>query len=1321
MLADRSFRYELSDDWIPSGSGPEDFGWDYWVSLRNPETRRVGADFFVQLKGTGAPGLVGEGEFLSQELEVSAVNYLLMRSCPSLLAVCDLDDPSRPVYWVWLHEALRAVSRDWKNQKSVTVRVPRSNRLRESQGRIQADALRWHEEAKIDQALAEAAAVAVPAVRDDKPGSVVGPNEAKQTALAAFAKADLVDLGPDGMDAKPVSAAERSIRLKLREAKTLIDSYAYQQASDKLAEVERELDAAVDVAAATRAAFLNRRAVLALRDLHYGTAVELFGQALAQAPDDVRYQLNLITAEGLAADDAPDRRAEWLQRVDDALARDPASEQAIGIKARLLAHDDLPGAEAFLRRSKFWIDKPDDARLLLAELLSATDPVRALEELAVLTPAGAGSSHALSQRGFVLFAQAMGSPTSDTVPVRGFGPGNLDLRLIQQSADAYEQACAALAKLNYPRFGQDVFRNTAQILVIAGRARTAVKLCDGFLRAHPDSLVVLEAVSVALNVIGEHDTAADHLGRCVDSDPSNETAFKNLMMALYAADRFEELESRAQKRLGALASPDETATCYEFLALSAAELGRHDEAASHLRAIEALDKVIAAPIAAAIGLLSGKSPAEVRAELRRVSDEHPNDPVLAGHFVGTLLPISSETASEITRVFEERIAPHRQLSPREVQWFGRAQVEQGRLEDAEGTFRRGLARYPDDPQLAFDLAVTLSDLGRVDEAYDVMAEAARNSTPTAGIQQNLALLAASTGRLERAIELFEQALRRASTPPARRGLSGQLFELRKRRGDGRKELLRAAIQYGHRDSAEELPADLEARFLMMCLIAGSAQQSPDDGELRRWTEEFQSRLEVFCDRYPKHRALRRIRIPDGTDGETLVSYLSDLLAGSYPDLMHGVQVELSARGVPYPLCFRARMLPGPGSTTLSYWEHCITSVERSNRIRCVIDPASLGQEMDAVALGTRVVIDIVALLTLDGLGLLDEALSCFEGWVIAAETRELIDSEALGLPSVDPRARALSDWLVRNRAKVTVRHVARSARRKRPGGGPYESNPAGLLVRREVTYSELLQDGIGASMELAAQLKLPLFSDEGVTRHWAEARFGVKGFSTVAFLGRLRQRGNLSDVSEARLLGMLLGWNYREVPIGARHMHAALRAMVDAGETPDSSTMNADPVLGPLIRYIGDPEMEGEGVIRACSELLAMCIADDHVPGESTDAIAFTLSFKNQLRVPGGVLKGSTSESPALALASLWAGVLINLMGRDEHIGRGWTLMRSTLDQLHRSAPALAQQIAEGTAALTVRGVKQATAVGMDVRNQVLLRLAMAIPETDQGLWFKAM
>lgn len=1319
--ADFAFVGQVSDNWIPNGA-QRDYGWDYWIALRDRTTGHLGADFFVQLKGTGYPGLVAGGEFISQELRVTTINYLLNRPCPALLAVCDLSQADRPVYWVWLHQALP----NWgttgrESQGYVTVRVPRANRLKDSHAAIEEEVARWLERQNIDRVLAEVVAVVVPGIVGEADSVLIGAADARQRAIHTFAQVGLLDASGAEGTPSAVSEEERRIRIKLSEAKVLIDRFADRAAHALLDEAERAiLD--VPVSAATRALLWNRRGVLALRGQQHDRALEFFTRAAEANPDDDRYRLNLVTARTLTGDLTPEQRAELLLVVEACLQRQPDSEQATCTKARLLVLESPSSSVEFLKGSHYWANHTPGARLLLADLLATVDPGQALEALGDVPTDAASRGQALSLRGFILFMRAVGQEGSGAVSVRGFGPASLDMAMMNDAADAYEGACHALAELDYPRFGEEVVRNAVQAMALVGRAADGLRICDAFLSRHPQSLVVREGAGVAAMARHDHDAAVEYLTPCVAAQPGEETPFRNLLLALYSADRFEELKEHAEERVAAPASEEESRLCLELLALAHAGLGDYDRASLALEQLQQQDEVVAAPVVAAVWSRQGRPRDEIRAMLQGLALKHPGEPSLAAHLASALLPVSAENASEIRALLEDTVARHRRLHPSELEALGRAHAELGQFEQAEAVFRRAVAAFPEESRLALDLGVILAELGRPDEAYEVMTKAARSTAASTALQQNLAWLALRTDRLAKAISLFESARHVAQDPEERRAIAGQVFELRRRRGDSPKELLRAARAFGEIEAGQALPSDVEARFLMMCFIGAIGLEAPLDAELLPWRDEFQVRLKAFCDAHPDHPALRRVQLRDEAAAEGLAALQADLMAQRLPSLLFGQQLEMASRSVPFPLCFRARRVAEPSSSTVTYWQRCVQSSAPEHRVRCLVDGQGLDREAQAVPLGGKVVVDVTALLTLRHLGLLDEALQCFSGWVVAEPTRAILEAEATGMPVTDAVANELFEWLQAHRREVNVRRVPRRGAR-RDADEPYSVAPSGLWMRTEVAEERTLPDGVGASVMLAAQVGLPLLCDEGVVRQWASERHGVSGFGAVALLRRLRTEGRISPALEAGHLLTLLDSNYRDVPVGASHLHAALLDLVGrCTEAPDSRAISDDRVCGGLIRFVGDPDMSPDGVIKTSAAFLGLCIADDRVPPATTDDLACTLASKNQMRVPGGpILGGLAAEQTIEPVALLWAWTLVPLRERPALVGRAWSLMRGAVARLHPNDPSRAEAVAARATQLIVKGVDRAESLSDSARKDVILGLVVAIPDGDRRLWYEAM
>jgi hypothetical protein len=397
---------------------------------------------------------------------------------------------------------------------------------------------------------------------------------------------------------------------------------------------------------------------------------------------------------------------------------------------------------------------------------------------------------------------------------------------------------------------------------------------------------------------------------------------------------------------------------------------------------------------------------------------------------------------------------------------------------------------------------------------------------------------------------------------------------------------------------------------MMCLLAGTGSLDLEDPEIKQWTADGSARLQEFCDKHPKHAALRRFRLPEGVKGEQLVNFIvSELLAETYPALLAGQQLEIASRGAPYPLSVRARLLPSVGTGVLTYWEHCVRHDDAAHRIHCLISPETLAAEKEAVPEhGEPLVVDITALLTMHLLGVLDEVLDYFGQFVLTSDTKEAIEAEAYGIPMPVQRARQLDDWMASKRGRVAIRR--RTRRRQRYD--PYAQTAGGVWMRKEPDLPEILTDGVGSSVLLASELKTPLYSDEALVRQWAGDEFQVRCFGIVALMAALRERRNLGLEAEARLVAILLESHYRDVPFGSEHLHAAIHELAGRASARNASELNSDPTTGALLRMLGEPAVAPEAVRNVGAATIAACVRDGSLPTDTVDAVAQTISFKIQ-------------------------------------------------------------------------------------------------------------
>lgn len=125
---------KLPDNWILRDINP-DYGID--KSLEIVEGENVtGKEILIQLKGTETPD--HHGEYLSFSLDTKNLKYYLERDTPVVLIVVDLNTDS--CYWIFTQkyafEVLNIEKPDWRDQGSVTLRIPLNQKVNEQLDKI---------------------------------------------------------------------------------------------------------------------------------------------------------------------------------------------------------------------------------------------------------------------------------------------------------------------------------------------------------------------------------------------------------------------------------------------------------------------------------------------------------------------------------------------------------------------------------------------------------------------------------------------------------------------------------------------------------------------------------------------------------------------------------------------------------------------------------------------------------------------------------------------------------------------------------------------------------------------------------------------------------------------------------------------------------------------------------------------------------------------------------------------------------------------------------------------------------------------------------
>ncbi len=156
-------------------------------------------------------------------------------------------------------------------------------------------------------------------------------------------------------------------------------------------------------------------------------------------------------------------------------------------------------------------------------------------------------------------------------------------------------------------------------------------------------------------------------------------------------------------------------------------------------------------------------------------------------------------------------------------------VEEERAEPAERAFRRAIAANEEFPQPYFNLAVLTEESGRLDEAIDLYEQAIERAPAHYQAQFNLGRLYGRRGDLDRQQELYEAAIE--SNPQFVRGYYYLAKLLLDRGGDLERaeQLVRSGLERDDEDRAGPLGYYLLADILNRLGRTGEAARAVAEG------------------------------------------------------------------------------------------------------------------------------------------------------------------------------------------------------------------------------------------------------------------------------------------------------------------------------------------------------------------------------------------------------------------------------------------------------------------------------------------------------------
>jgi Flp pilus assembly protein TadD len=557
-----------------------DYGRDFLVTVPSATGQVGGDDFWIQLKGSGAPHYLVDGRSLSHDLSVATLNHLLLLSSPAMLAVCDVSKQERPIYWVWIDDALTDIQQRnpvWKTQESVSIRVPIANLFGATIDAIEDNVRTWHRERRVDSIIGKFVrpAIGVSTIAAAEHADVEA--YAQEVLVPRLRDAQLVEVGESG-EATSHTPDQRDFNTKLRELANSLAKFRDDDARSLLA----QLDASSELATPRlRAAFHNSLGVLAIHAGDHERASTEFSEAASPDPEQPTIATNLATVqyalfhEDQARWPLPD---DWERRLAQILEKNPQLLPAIKLRLRWVAEvSGLKAASDFAHQYSLPEGPHRELLIALAEIyLFANQPREAIDVLAALEPPANGQeAWFYAIRGHSLFALAVPSAPQigdGRLLLQGMGPGDLNFPLLAQACEATEKALSYATEQAPQHVVEEIAANAARARLLRGQHDEAIKLSLAYAARFPESKTLSGVVASAFFMSGRAEKAVPYAKRALSPDDATGETYRNLFLVLTAAERFDEvLHQTGEREREGFRGEDEKNLSYQIAAIAYAE------------------------------------------------------------------------------------------------------------------------------------------------------------------------------------------------------------------------------------------------------------------------------------------------------------------------------------------------------------------------------------------------------------------------------------------------------------------------------------------------------------------------------------------------------------------------------------------------------------------------------------------------------------------------------------------------------------------------------------------------------------------------------
>jgi pentatricopeptide repeat protein len=1162
-----------------------------------------------------------------------------------------------------LHDSLKDIYKTnptWETQEYITLRIPTNNLFnKNSCEKIEEEVRDFYTSLRIKKSIGDILSPELPkdtlkSYRDRSP------SYAMENVAPALKDAGIIDIIDEKIET--LSKSDQKLSRTLSEASTFLQTFNDIEALKILENLEVEFENASD---SIKARYFNSKGVLALHLKNEEEYLKWFEKAYELRPKESKIATNylLVKFHFFVKKEQLELPEEFSSKLEDVILNNPEFWPALRLKAYFLAEvSSIEEAHKYLEISSALKKNPLPSHICLAEIYKNAGKIDgAIEVLKQIESKGIVPDESFySLYAFLLFAKAIGGISANGhITIYGAGPPNLNIELLKRALDYYERAYKKFVSKGFPAIYEDSIVNYATVLELLGDHKKAETISRAYLDIHPECIYVNGSLATNLFKQGKYPQSLKYGIKTFSGDPSS-TAFVNLILTLYAAEEHDKLLMTVSERLeSAFHNKMEEGIARAFAAMSYKELGLLEKAEKQISILENDEDL---KIDAIIAKASIVDESEKAADIYRSGlSDYPNELRLLSLLLAELLPVKEETADEVINILQN-IKQMQQLIPREYYGLSRAYLIINKPEDAEKIIREGTIRYPHEYRLLFEHAIVLYRLGYEDESYKELNLYLKEGKRDYTVLKNMAVAAKDTGRIDDAIKLLSSSLKKTADKAEQGIIHCQLYDLKRRMEYPPKELLRHIVEYGKTSKSDP---ELEARYLMLFMMAPDIPKFEKDEEVNHWVKEFNERLNEFTEKYPNFPALRRFSLLGGVpDKEKAKDILSTIAYLSLPHDLATASAKIETRTGEWPIYFRSRYLYS--LSIYDYWSQCIKSKESQHGIYIWRPFNVLDEEQQVIHNSKITCVDIVALLTLAELEILD-ALNVFEQIYISWGTKISLEKELFGNKSPHPLAKKLHDWRIRNRSKIRIRSDIPEEEEESNVIG-YQKTDGGLFLKREEPINRTIDDGIGETLLLAQKLKLPLFSDESFIRNIAKNNYGVKTFSTLGLLNHLKDKGYLSISQVTQLLSQMIEKNFFIIPFTAEHLHGRLKEMLSVARSSGrnylkSDELRSDHILMPILKQFGEQSLYHQ-VVRIAVEWWLLLIDDPDVSHKLLVECISYISFILSMRTMSAVIeKRIYKDEQQERMASILALFLLRAYLKNKRLTiKAWSAIKTCFE-----------------------------------------------------------